>query len=325
MRILACLLLLLASLPVPAAKLMFIHSYHEGYPWVQDYRRAILGNISEPTKMTEIYLDSKRLPRDVYVKHADKAWEAIKRDKPDIILLADDNAISLLSERIAATEIPVVFLGLNTNPRDHRLQAYRQFTGILERPLFKRSLLLVDCLLPGMDRKKLLILSDNSATSRAALSPISDDFKPMKIGKLIIDFTLTNSAKEWQQAVLNAKKAGYHGIFIALYHTLMAPGGDYMKPDSIIAWTADNSPVPHFGFWDFTIGKQANAGGYVLNGYEHGILAAKLVNRLLAGESAADLGYISDSKGMFRFSRSGVARWNLSIPKEMADKAVWVD
>ncbi|MCG9740442.1 hypothetical protein L1D32_20050 [Shewanella insulae] len=325
MRILACLLLLWASLPVSAAKLMFIHSYHEGYPWVQDYRRAILGNIREPTKMTEIYLDSKRLPRDVYVKHADKAWKAIKRDKPDIILLADDNAISLLSGRIATTNIPVVFLGLNTNPRDHRLLAYRQFTGILDRPLFKRSILLVDSLIPTVENKKLLILSDNSTTSRAAFGHISKDFKPIKIGKITIDFTLTNSTTEWQQTVLNAKKAGYHGIFVALYHTLMTPDGSYMDPNELIAWIVNNAPVPHFGFWDFTIGKEANTGGYVLNGYEHGLLATKLINRLLAGEKAADLGYIVDSKGMFRFSRSGVARWNLSIPKEMADKAVWVD
>ncbi|QYJ90214.1 ABC transporter substrate-binding protein [Shewanella halotolerans] len=325
MRILACLLLLWASLPASAARLMFIHSYHEGYPWVQDYRQAILENLSEPTKMAELFLDSKRLPRDAYVKRADDAWEAVKRDKPDIIILADDNAISLLSERIATTKTPVVFLGLNTNPRDHGLPTYRQFTGILERPLFKRSLLLVDCLLPGNEAKKLLILSDNSATSRAAFSPISADFKPIKIGKLTIAFTLTNSAEEWKQAVIGAKKAGYQGIFTGLYHTLTTSGGDYLEASETIAWTAEHSPVPHFGFWDFTVGRHANPGGYVLNGYEHGLLAAKLINRLLAGDQASSLGYISDSKGAFRFSLSGVAKWHLSIPKEIAEKADWVE
>ncbi|MCG9748810.1 hypothetical protein [Shewanella sp. Isolate8] len=325
MRILACLLLFWVCLPVSASKLMFIHSYHEGYPWVQDYRRAIIENLSEPSEVTEIYLDSKRLPRDAYIKRAEEAWHAVKRHKPDIIILADDNAISLLSERIADTKIPVVFLGLNTNPRDHGLQAYQQFTGILERPLFKRSLLLVDCLLPGNEDTKLLILSDNSATARAAFGPISPDFKPIKIGKLTIAFTLTNSAKEWQQAVRDAKKAGYHGIFTGLYHTLITASGEYMDSDEIISWTAAHAPVPHFGFWDFTVGKRANLGGYVLNGYEHGLLAGKLINRLLAGEQASQLGYVSDSKGTFRFSLSGVARWHLSIPKEIAKKADWVE
>ncbi|MFV7772495.1 ABC transporter substrate-binding protein [Shewanella marisflavi] len=324
MRILV-LLLLLYSLPGAATNLLFIHSYHEGYPWVQDYRRAILDNLSQPVQVEDFLLDSKRLPYEEYVKRADMAWNVIKSRRPDMIVLADDNAITLLSERIATTDIPVVFLGLNTNPRDHGIQTYEQFTGVLERPLFKRSLLLVDHILPKAESRKLLVLSDNSATSRAALSPISDELKPIRLGNLTIEFKLADSEQAWRQAVLNAKQAGYQGIFIALYHTITSELGEHVDPEKIIAWTAKESPVPNFGFWDFTIGKQANTGGYVLNGYEHGKLAATLINKLLHGAKAKDLGYISDSKGSFRFSLSGVARWHLSIPKEMSDKAQWVD
>ncbi|QYK01586.1 ABC transporter substrate-binding protein [Shewanella psychrotolerans] len=324
MRILV-LLLLFCCLPSAAADLLFVHSYHEGYPWVQDYRRAILDNLSQPAQVDNFFLDSKRLPYEEYVKRADMAWNRIKSLKPDMIVLADDNAIKLLSERIATTNIPVVILGLNTNPRDHGIQKFQQFIGVLERPLFKRSLLLVDTILPKAESRKLLILSDNSATSLAALNPISEELKPIRLGNLTIEFELVESERAWHQAVLNAKKAGYQGIFIALYHSLTSEQGEHVDPQKIIAWTAKESPVPNFGFWDFTIGKQANTGGYVLNGYEHGKLAATLINKLLHGAKAEDLGYISDSKGSFRFSLSGVARWHLSIPKEMSDKAQWVD
>ena len=324
MRILV-LILLLYSLPGVTANLLFIHSYHEGHPWVQDYRKAILENLSQPVQVDNFFLDSKRLPYKEYVKRADMAWLLIKKHKPDVIILADDNAITLLSERIATMNIPVVFLGLNTNPRDHGIQSYEQFTGVLERPLFKRSLLLVDQILPNAGSRKLLVLSDNSATSRAALCPISDELKPIRLGNLTVEFKLTDSEHMWHQAVLNAKQEGYQGIFIALYHTITSEHGEHVDPEKIIAWTSKQSPVPNFGFWDFTIGKQANTGGYVLTGYEHGKLAASLIDKLLHGAKAKDLGYISDSKGRFRFSLSGVARWHLSIPKEISDKTLWVD
>ena len=324
MRILA-LILLLYSLPGVTANLLFIHSYHEGYPWVQEYRKAILDNLSQPVQIDNFFLDSKRLPYEEYSKRADMAWQVIKTHKPDMIILADDNAITLLSERISTTDIPVVFLGLNTNPRDHGIQTYEQFTGVLERPLFKRSLLLVDAILPKAETRKLLVLSDSSATSRAALRPISEGLIPIRLGNLTIEFKLVESERAWHEAVLNAKKSGYQGIFIALYHSLTSEQGQYIDPEKIIAWTAKESPVPNFGFWDFTIGKQANSGGYVLNGYEHGKLAATLINKLLHGAKAKDLGYISDSKGCFRFSLSGVARWQLSIPQEVSNKAQWVD
>lgn len=102
-------------------------------------------------------------------------------------MLADDIAISLLSKRLSETRTPLVFLGLNANPREYQLHGYKNFTGVLEHPLFKRSLLFVDLLLPDKKEKKLLILSDTSPTSIAALDPINHNKQTIMIGNIQLD------------------------------------------------------------------------------------------------------------------------------------------
>lgn len=323
MRPVLVLLAILITSPSYCANITIINSYHADYPWVVNYYKGINAAFSEKHVITNFYMDTKRLPPEMHPARADAAWLIITKSEPDLIMLADDNAISALSEKLGKIDTPVVFLGLNANPRTLSLQHNTNFTGVLERPLFRRSLLFVERLLQTEKRNKLLMMFDSSPTSTVAVKQISGEMTSISIGRIDIDIKLIDKENQWKKTILTAKSSGYDAIFIGLYHTLTQEDGNHVDPNSIIQWTAKNAPLPHFGFWDFSIGSEANIGGYVLDGYIHGRMAGELAAQILAGSDVKQLRYISDRTGRFIFSRSGLIRWDIELPDKMAEQAYW--
>jgi len=93
-----------------------------------------------------------------------------------------------------------------------------------------------------------------------------------------------------------------------------------------VRWTSRNTPVPPFGFWDFSVGSDRTIGGLVLYGREQGKAAASLVQKILSeGMSPAALGPITAEKGNLLFSRKQLQKFKLSLPPELAKEARYVD
>ena len=150
-----CLLLWLFSAWTSAANVMVIHSYHPGHPWILEYSRGLA--VALPgQQLSHVYLDTKRLPPSQFAAQGDQAWRAYLQQKPDLVILGDDNAIDLLALRIANHGTPVVFLGMNDNPRHVGVYGQPLITGVLERPLMKRNLLEMTQMLGGASQVKVL-------------------------------------------------------------------------------------------------------------------------------------------------------------------------
>ena len=99
-------------------------------------------------------MDNKRLPKEQFAERADLAWKYIQSQAPQLVILADDNAVNLLHQRLNDSLIPVVYLGVNMNPREYHLNEHKRFTGVIERPLLRRSLSSFNALLPQTVQSK---------------------------------------------------------------------------------------------------------------------------------------------------------------------------
>ena len=165
MRIYMSLLFLIFTSNVFATNLVFIHSYHFAYPWVEQYRSGFMSTVDN-VKLYEFEMDTKRRPSNEFSLIADQAWQYIMQNSAEIVVLADDNALRLLGPRLVKNQIPTVFLGINGNPRDY-IELTTKISGALERPLMKRSVSMLKGVLPGL--QKVLVLMDNTVTSDAIL------------------------------------------------------------------------------------------------------------------------------------------------------------
>ena len=207
--------ILFSSLSV-ASNVVFIHSYHSAYPWVQQYRMGFFKQIDK-MKIYEYELDTKRKQDIEFTSIAINAWRFIEQKEADLVVLADDNALKLLGHKINEHNIPIVFLGINANPRTY-LTLNKYISGAIERPLMKRSVSMLRKLLP--DLKHVNVMMDNRATSHAILETSFSNKLEQTISGITVSSSLISDYNIWKQRVIDAKKSHYDAIIIANYAAL---------------------------------------------------------------------------------------------------------
>lgn len=303
--------------------ILVIESYHNQHPWDASYLEALRENLQDYELVT-FEMDTKRLPASDYQQQADKAWQLYLSVAPDLVILGDDNAVKYMVPRLQHTETPVVFLGVNVNPRATGLADIRNVTGILERPLFQRSITEANRLF-NYQLKKILILFDDSHTSGIAINEFTGGAASMDFAELQVDFRLSNQLEEWHNAVKNAEHHGYDAIIIGLYHTVFDGENRHVDSEHIIRWINKNSTIPVFSFWDFSVGHDKAIGGVVLVGKKQGEEAAALVKHILQRQPDNLPGIKTAERGQYRYSKSQLKRWQIDENESLRSGSVLVD
>ncbi|SIN90249.1 ABC transporter substrate-binding protein [Salinivibrio sp. ES.052] len=303
---------LMSIVPVWAADVLLIESYHKEYGWDESYIRGLESTLGDDVTLHTFEMDTKRLPKSQFDAQADKALAIYQEISPDVVVLGDDNALSYMLPRLKNEDIDIVFLGINSNPR--RLMAKyagtARVTGVLERPLFARSMKEMSELL-GKDQMKVKILFDAGTTATIATDHIANQYEDLK-QQLGIDATIENHRlfSSWKSSVEQADE--YDAIVVGLYQIIRDESDNVVDANKVLSWTNENSETPLFGFWDFSVGKGQTAGGVVLFGESQGVQAGKYVNRILSGEDASTISVIHGKKGRAIYSATEFERWGLT-------------
>lgn len=318
------LLLLMLPLCVFAQKTVFVvESYHAENAWDASYKKALQEALGSRYKLEFFEMDTKRLPKDQHQKMSDLAWKKYLELKPDLVVLGDDAALTHLVKRLAETRTPVVYLGINNNPRDYVPPSAENFTGVLERPLLKRSIAFLQALIPTA--KKILILFDDDVTAQVIKKEVFSSRDTTLINGVTVDIRMIGTLKEYKEAVLSAK-GQYDATVIGLYQSVKTAEGTAVDAEELISWVSRNSVVPPFAFWDFAVGAHRTAGGLVLYGRDMGVLAAGLVKNILEdGIPPRKIIPILNNQGVFLFSKAQLQKWKLTLPKEILSSASMVD
>jgi len=311
------------SLSVSAKKtVLIIESYHSEFAWDQSYISGLQSVFKDNYNLVYFQMDTKRVANRFYQQQADKAWAEYQQLQPDLVILGDDNALKLLGPRFSKTETPVVFLGINNNPRHYKLHQSKNITGVLERPLIKRS---ISKIAHG-NAKKVLLLFDDSHTSKTIFEEKFSNNNHIIISDIQVDIQLISTFEEWKKQVPSRVENQYDMLFIGLYHTLTDSNGHHTPASEVLNWTVQNTAIPPFAFWDFSIGQDKAIGGLVLFGFEQGKLAAQMAKLLLESEiQAHQLGTQTAQKGKLLFSREQLKKFSITLPESINKKATFID
>ncbi|WP_108651876.1 ABC transporter substrate-binding protein [Dongshaea marina] len=308
--------------PVSFAKstVLVIESYHGTLAWDQEYKQGLEAILGQENQLSYFELDSKRLPEADYQRRAELAWQRYQELKPELVILGDDNALRLLGKRFLATNTPVVFLGINNNPRDY-VPLGRNITGVLERPLIKRSMVSLFRIDPGA--KRFLILFDNSVTSRISVKSYFGDESELSDRGVSITLKLIGNWEQWQETVLSA--ASHYDLIVIGIYTSVSDEGLHIPSDKVLRWTSAHTPVPLFGFWDISVGPDKAMGGLVLSGYEQGREAGIIAREILRGATAASIRPRVAQKGYYLFSKTQMKKWGVELPVGIAQVSSFVE
>ncbi len=302
-----------------AAKILVIESYHSGFGWDQGYRAGLESELKSQHQITFFEMNTKRLPSSEFQKRADLAYQFFLQQQPDLVVLGDDNALSYMLPKLHTQPVPIVFLGINSNPR-RLLRTYPSeagVTGVLERPFYSKTMAGVGESLDSVHTNpKVLVMFDSSNTSKIAVSRIRAQAELIK-SNLNIDTVIKtySTQRAWYQDVQTAKEYGYSAIVVGLYQSLVDSHGENAQEAEIISWTSKFSPVPIFGFWDFSVGEGKAAGGVVLYGLAQGKQAGLLVKQILkGGQNAGEIPIEIGAHGREIYNQKEFKRWGLYPP-----------
>jgi ABC-type uncharacterized transport system substrate-binding protein len=290
-----------------------IHSYHKEYAWEISLAEGLSYNLPPGATVAHHYLDTKRTSVEEHRDRAETLWRKIRDAHWDLFILCDDNAARYLGPRLKGGPTPVVYLGLNRNPRDYGLFPAPNMTGVLERPLIRRSLHSM-CKLVNTADTKVLVLFDSDATSDAVVQEEFQGRSHLELGNVRVELKQFSKVQEWKNALLNARSDGFDTVYIGLYHTLRDEAGAHVPEDEVLAWANANTPVPIFAFWDFAVGRRKTIGGHVLSARDQGLVAGKIASRILSGVPPSSILPVTASAGRYVFSASELERFNIKLP-----------
>lgn len=313
------LLLSLFAAPVMAAKILVIESYHAEFGWDTGYRQGLKESLTTEHELTFFEMDTKRVPSREYEERAELAHKAYLQLKPDLVVLGDDNALNYMLPRLYQDPIPIVFLGINSNPREllAKYKGNAGVTGVLERPFFIKTMAGIGEVLDSPNTTpKVRVLFDSGNTAKIAVRSIESQINLIKQNLNIdTEVMVISTERAWQDAVSNAAAKGVSAIVVGLYQTLINSNGESVASDDIMNWTYKNSEVPMFGFWDYSIGKGKAAGGVILDGRSQGLQAGSMAKEILdKGLDGNNVPIQIGHKGMEVYIAEEFKRWGLTPP-----------
>lgn len=303
--------------------ILLIQSYNEEYPWEISYRQEIEKNLGSKYKFEYFRMDTKRLSPEKHQERADLAWEKYRTVKPVLVFLGDDAALKYLGPRFSGTKTPVVYLGINNNPRAYiDISTTTNITGVLERPMIMANFNVIRKIYN--DAKNILILFDNDLTSKVMQQETFSGKNSISDDNVTGDLRMIDGWEEWQAAVRDS--AGkYDAIIAGMYHTLKDKNGVHVASDDVIRWTSANTPIPLFGLWEINVGYDRAIGGLVLSGKEQGKAASEIALKILSGVSPSSIYPVTAEKGRFLFSRKQLEKYGIKLPPELEIRADLID
>ncbi|WP_166256475.1 ABC transporter substrate-binding protein [Marinobacter salicampi] len=299
-----------------------IESYHLEYKWDADYIEAIQSVLGKAHDIHVLALDTKRLPKAQWPGKVAELLQSIGEIEPDVAILGDDNAITLMAGHLVDRQIPVVFLGVNGGPEQHPTLNHPLVTGILERPFFAESIRHLKKVLGQNER--LLVLMDDSPTMRNAVNEYFGEKRQATIHGSHLDIVLTNDKDTWLQATYRAHEQ-YDAVIVGTHHTIRDRAENYIPPQELMSQAFAHTQVPIFSFWDIFIGKDQSIGGFTISAYQEGVTAARLAYLILNGVKPSHIPQIKSLSGHYVYSSSGMKHWGLKLSPLIASQSVFVD
>ncbi len=301
------------------SKVLVIHSYHPVFTWVGQCNRGITGAFNDDAVLTFTYLDTKRIPPSDFTARAKEAMDLFNTLEPDLVMIGDDNALRLMGPGISQTGIPVVFFGINNNPRQYFESIPANVGGVLESVLLFPWIRHLKSIFP--EARNALVLMDDSATSASIIEVTFKDRKEARVEGLRVGYRIASTWSEWQRAVLESRQ--YDFITMPAYHAVKDGSGRHIALEHVVQWTSANSPIPVFAYQDYAVGDNGVVGAYVIHGEGHGRLAARIAKEILEGRNVGSIPIRMDRNGVFFFNKKQMERFKITLPGKIEEQAYY--
>ncbi|MEJ5360285.1 MAG: PAS domain S-box protein [Desulfobacterales bacterium] len=288
--------------------ILILNSYHPGYSWsdreIDGFLEGLKGWKPNFTPYIE-HLDQKRFLdapfRDEIERHLRFKYRALRFD----LLVAFDDAalpLALRLRRVLFPETPLVFAGVDEQV-PAPLAAERGVTGVLEKSDIEGTLGLALRLTPGA--RRVLFLHDETETGLALRRQAEEAMSRFR-GRLEALFPPPLTFEEAAEQVAMLPPDAF--ALILSFATDRA--GRSLSMEEGTARLTAGAKVPVYALRSGCLG-HGIIGGMLLDGREHGLRAAALARRVLAGEEPAAIPVDTSSSALPMFDYRQLERFGI--------------
>ena len=195
----------------------------------------------------KVWMDTKRQNRfEQMARATTRIMDEIKRFRPDLVMLGDDNAANFIGQQLLGTDTPVVFWGINGLPLKYGLvdsmdTPGHNVTGVWQAGYFKESLALLKNLVPAA--QTFAILACDSESTRPHVKRIQLQAQQGELPLRLVDTVRTNSFEKFKAETL--RLAGIVDAFFILNHdTMVDERGDHVDMMTVGRWYLETIRLP---------------------------------------------------------------------------------
>ncbi len=313
------------------ARLFILHSYEQDHVCGQPQHDGIVNGLNsrnfEEGVNLEIgvyYMDTKRKNNtpELMAAQAQKAFEAIERFQPDVLVTLDDNAFRTTALPLADKGIPIVFCGLNGQPEDYNEQ--KRFmnsrshpggsvTGVYEKLHVLDALRVHSKIFKGGGEVRFLV--DESPTGKAILKQIRLELKETKPA---LKATITTIGA-WEEYKAEIKSLNRNPNIAAIYPAALllkdAKGVVYTAPE-IFKWTVEHSKKPEIAL-NYAFTRLGLFGGAAVDFFAMGVQAGEKAAAVLSGVGPGDIPIDDAERYALVFNMKRAACLGIDIPEDI--------
>lgn len=305
-------------------KILFVDSYHEGYPWsegiVQGVRNSlkIHSNLDENIALAELRLvrmDTKRHPEEAFKEEAGrKVKSLIDEWRPDLVIAADDNAAKyVVVPFLKDTDLPVVFCGINWTAEAYGFPC-RNVTGMLEVALIPN---LLTTLKPYVRGQRVGLLGANNESNQKEVEAYRGIFK-LELAETV----LVDDLAEWKTAYSELQDK-VDLLILAPPSFLMAGPGTVADQTEARRFVEHATKIPTASVEDWIA--PYSMACFAKRSQEHGEWAAKTALEILGGRMPSTIKVAQNQQAAIILNMPLAKKLGLHFPVELMEMATMTE
>ena len=293
--------------------IIIFFSYNRGYEWNDNIEQGIISILKKYGENVNIkieYMDFLNNNNEDYNhKLLDIYKNKYKNSKFDMVICSDNAAYDFFQEYRDELfpSVPLIFTGLNDSESyESQSKIIKNSTGVLDTIDIKSNIDLILSMYP--DTKNIFIIIDKTIIGNRIYTDlnklITSNYSKAKF-EVINNITLENTIEK-------INKNDKNSIVLYMSTSIKANDGDILYPVEVIHNLRNKTNVPIYGIWDFLLGNGI-VGGKITSGFDQGVYAGKIAEKILNGETIENIPIIKDIGIKYNFDYNELVRLNINL------------
>jgi ABC-type uncharacterized transport system substrate-binding protein len=264
--------------PQRTFKVLHVMSYHSDWKWNEDQFGGFKDALSDlDVEYRVIEMDTKRHSSPEWMNQvSQQAMDVIDTWQPDLVYTNDDAAQEYVTSHYVNTDVPFVFSAVNADPSVYGFTGSTNVTGVLEQEHFVESVHLLQQIAP--DVAKIAVIVDDDPMWDPVIARMQAKQEQLP-GVEFVSWDVIQTYAAYQRRVVELQSSvdaiGLIGIF-----RFKDESGENVPYQEVLQWTAENSNLPDFTFWEDRI-SYGTLCTVTVSGYEQGLEAGQIARGIL--------------------------------------------